>query len=93
MTQRVFKYEVPIDDRFTLKLPRHAKIIAFQVQHEQPQVWALVDPEEKTMMDRDFILAGTGHPIDEREDNLHHLGTWQMRGGSLVWHLFEVIRF
>jgi hypothetical protein len=88
----VFKYEVPIEDRFKLMLPKHAKILSFQAQHERPQIWALVDPEEEAM-EREFRLAGTGHPIDERDVNLYYIGTCQMRDGGLVWHLFEIFRF
>ncbi len=90
---RVFKYEVPIKDHFTLTLPRPAKFLAFQAQHDQPQIWALVDPENTTTIDREFRLAGTGHPIEEIEGDLHYRGTAQMHGGTLVLHLFEIIRF
>jgi hypothetical protein len=77
----VFKYEVPIEDRFKLRLPKHAEILSFQAQHERPQIWALVDPEEEAM-EREFRLAGTGHPIDERHVDLYYIGTCQMRDGS-----------
>lgn len=90
---KVFKYDVPIEDRFTLSLPRHAKVLSLQTQRDRPHIWALVDPEESAMMDREYRLAGTGHPIEEREDSLHYIGTCQMMSATLVLHLFEVIRF
>jgi hypothetical protein len=90
---KIFKYDVPIDDYFTLSLPRTGKFLAFQAQHERPQIWMLVDPEDDRKIDCEFRLAGTGHPIEERADDLHHRGTCQLHGGSLVLHLFEIIRF
>jgi 3-phenylpropionate/cinnamic acid dioxygenase small subunit len=90
---RVLKYPIPLEDHFSLTLPRRAKILSFQTQHDQPQVWALVNPEESRIEDRQFRLAGTGHAIEEREDDLHYIGSCQMMGGALVWHLFEIIRF
>ena len=41
--------------------------------------------------DRQRRRAGTGHPISDCEDELQFVGTCQMKGGSLVWHLFELI--
>ncbi len=90
---KVFKYEVPIEDHFTLSLPRHAKILAFQAQYNIPMIWALVDPEEKVETDREFRLVGTGHPIEERDCDLEHIGTAQMHMGNLVLQLFEIHRF
>jgi hypothetical protein len=89
---KVFKYDVPIADSFKLTLPKHAKVLSFQAQRDRPQIWALVDPEEATM-EREYRLAGTGHPIEDRENDLHYIGSCQIKDGFLVWHLFEVIRF
>jgi hypothetical protein len=90
---KVFKYEVPIEDRFTLSLPRTGKFLAFQAQRDRPQIWMLVDTRDDRKIDCEFRLAGTGHPIEEPESDLLYRGTCQMREGSLVWHLFEIIRF
>lgn len=88
---KVFKYEVPVQDSFSLKLPPYAKIIAFQAQHEKPRIWALVDPDEDNLVTREFRLAGTGHPIDVNRDSLVYIDTCQLFGGDLVLHLFEVV--
>lgn len=84
----VFKYPVPFDDRFTLELPCVHELLHFDNQHEQPCLWALVDPESAPMK-RSFRLAGTGHRIEET--SLRFVGTAQFRSGSLVFHLFEVL--
>ena len=82
---KVFKYPVPVNDYFFLDIPRGAKILTVQVQNGEPQIWALVNPENP-IKTRNFCLAGTGDSINER--NLIHIGTFQIR--SLVWHLFEI---
>lgn len=58
----IFKYPIPIEDHFTLELPKDAKILTVQVQREMPQLWAVVDPEAEKET-RHFRLSGTGHPI------------------------------
>jgi hypothetical protein len=88
--RKIFKYPVPIDDVFSLNLPEGAKILSFQAQGERPTIWVLVNPDAPPTR-RQFRLAGTGHPISDYEDELQFVGTCQMKGGSLVWHLFELI--
>lgn len=83
----VWKYEIPIDDSFIIAMPREAKLLCIMVQHGQPQLWALVDPT-LAVSERRFRLAGTGHEIDE--DIRSHVGSFQMIGGDLVFHVFEI---
>lgn len=84
----VFKYEVPIDDHVTLRLPVGAELLHFGNQRDVPMLWALVDPEmPKT--ERKFRMAGTGHAIEE--PNVRFVGTAQFSAGALVFHLFEVL--
>jgi hypothetical protein len=87
---KVYKYEVPVEDEFSLEIPAGATILSFQAQREVPQIWALVNPSEPTEP-RQFRLAGTGHSIADFEHELKFIGTCQMAGGALVWHLFELI--
>lgn len=88
----VYKYEVPIEDHFTLMLPRTAQILDVQTQKGGPQLWALVDPAA-SLVRRQFILRGTGHRIDFLSAHLLcHCGTFQMHRGELVFHVFEVLK-
>jgi hypothetical protein len=89
----IFKYEIPIEDSFQLRLPRYAKILAFQAQRDVPQIWALVDSESRANEVRQFRLSGTGQPLKESATDLNYIGTCQQHYGALVWHLFEVIPF
>ncbi len=89
--QKVFKYPVRVDDHLTIELPRGAELLSFQCQGEQPCLWALVDPKAE-MVKRYFRFVGTGHPIEEPSEVLRFIGTAQMQGGALIWHMFEVIQ-
>lgn len=85
----IFKYPAPIEDRFVLKLPASAEILSVQVQDGEPQVWALVLPDALKVVRR-FAWIGTGHAHPETFwEDLTYVGTVQLQGGALVFHLFE----
>ena len=89
-TRRVFKYSCDLDDKFTLSLPVGAEILTVQAQHGMPILWALVDPKQP-LEERYFRLAGTGHPIMyDMGSEYNYIGTFQLHGGSLIFHLFEM---
>ncbi len=83
----IWKYEIPLADHFSLPIPAGATFLSVQSQHDVPQSWWLVDPTA-VKAPRVFRVIGTGHPIPDLQ-NLHFLGTFQVSGGSLVFHLFE----
>ena len=88
---RVYKYQVPLTEMFSLDLPVGAKILSFHCQREEPNIWALIDEEIELTEPRDFFLAGIGHDVpDEPDLLLTFIGTALMAGGDLVWPLFEV---
>ncbi len=87
--KKIFKYPIQVGDHVSINLPVGAKLLSFQCQGEQPCLWALVDPEAP-LEARQFRFAGTGHSIEEPSEDLQFVGTAQMMGGSLVWHLFEI---
>lgn len=87
----IWKYEVPAADYFELSLPPNAKPLTVQVQRGNPQMWVLLDQDETIYVDRKFYVAGTGLPISEPMGILQYVGTFQLRGGLLVFHVFEVV--
>jgi hypothetical protein len=46
--------------------------------------WSAADLE-----DREIIIHGTGHLVPR--DDLSHISTFQLMGGTLVFHAFEVV--
>ena len=86
----VYKYPIAIEDFITLELPKRAVVLCVQMQQGQPNIWALVDPEQPTET-RTFLMVGTGHPImEESYFRMVYVGTFQLHEGELVFHLFEV---
>lgn len=82
----VWKYGLPIEDDFTIKMPRAAQLLFVAAQNEQPCLWARVVPQ-RDLTERKFKLRGTGQPVDM---DCEHVGSFMLRGGALVFHVFEV---
>lgn len=89
MTNSIYKYEISLSDSITtIDVPKGARILSFQNQKETACVWMLVNvhaPKER----RKFVIFGTGQPF-EGLDEFTYVGTAQFRGGSLVFHCFEL---
>jgi len=87
----IFKYKLRfpsvIED---IEFPKGAELLDAQVVDEEIFVWAKVDPEAE-LETRTIRTLGTGHQVPE-DENLKHIGTTQMLGGKLIWHVFEVIK-
>ena len=83
---RVFKYPLQVVDAQGLWLPIGAEILSVQMQGDQLQLWALVDERLTETFHTEIVIVGTGHPVPEVKK---FLGTFQMLGGSLVFHAFE----
>lgn len=83
----VHKYPVQMQAEFTVELPRGAEFLSVQEQNGEPQMWFRVDTRREVVR-QVFSIVGTGHPIAPELSRLPHLGTFQVAGGSLVFHLF-----
>lgn len=90
MTASVFKYPVAWGDLVRIDMPESAQILSAQTQgpYESLAIWALVDPNAP-LIARTFRIAGTGHPIEEA---VTFIDTVQLQDGSLVFHVFEVMK-
>lgn len=86
----IWKYELNICDRQTIEVPASARMLTLQTQGDSPRIWALVDTEEKESVRREFHTFLTGGILPE-SDNLEYIGTYQILGGSLIYHVFEKI--
>lgn len=53
-----------------------------------PRVWALVDPDAPRVKRR-LATIGTGQPLPDDADEWAYVGSFQMRGGALVFHLLD----
>ena len=91
MTDTIYKYRIKLEDEFYIDLPIGYEILTVDTQHngsckEQPNIWVRVNSDNVVVPTRFFVL-GTGFRIDD-EGDMRYVGTFQMRSGDLVFHLF-----
>lgn len=84
----IYKYLLATVDFQTVDMPRGAKILSAQVQHNHVCIWALVDADRDPVRHA-FEIHGTGHPIHNSE-RLTFIDTVQLADGGLIFHVFEV---
>jgi len=85
----VWKFPLQAIDGQTVEMPEGAKILCVQVQNGVPCMWAVCDPAVTVRKEkRYFAVVGTGHPHDVIPKD--YIGTFQLEGGGLVFHVFEV---
>jgi len=82
----IYKYQIKLEPRTNIQMPRGAKILSFQMQNGRAYIWSLVDLEQE-LTEEVFILLGTGHGT-LTPDTTDYIGTVQ--NGSFVWHLFHL---
>jgi hypothetical protein len=81
----IWKFHLPVDDFVRVPMPEGAQILSVQAQHNEIYLWAIVNPQARTIP-HGFAIRGTGHPIGTVGA---FIGTVQMNDCSLVWHVFE----
>ena len=82
----VFKYPLEIADWVCVTMPRGSQPISVQMQHGLLCLWAHVPDETATPVTHHFRIAGTGHDLGSNVGR--HIGSVQMAGGDLVFHVF-----
>jgi len=83
----IWKYEIPIQDDFTLELPDESEVLHVALQNGKPYAWVLLHDINAPKKERMFHIIGTGNPFDEKEGYMMYIGTFQMP--PFVWHLWE----
>lgn len=83
----IWKFPINITDRQTVMMPARAKILTVQVQYGAAYLWAQVDEKLVTEEERGIEVFGTGHPMNDEERR--YIGSIQLHGGGLVFHIFE----
>jgi hypothetical protein len=89
---QILKWTLPVTDRQTVMIPAGAKLLDVQVQkgpmqEHCAQLWALCD-ENAPKEQRHIAIYGTGNPMPDEPGD--YIATFQMHGGALVFHAFEV---
>ncbi len=83
----IWKFPLKVTDEQTISIPKDYQPLDVQVQNGEPCFWAKVNPESPKV-ELTLVTRGTGHEIPDGvvED---YIGTYQMAGGALVWHVFQ----
>ena len=82
-------WKFPLEPDGFMPMPQGAEVLCVQVQNETPCLWALVDPNAAEKETRVFRIYGTGHQIHEQASLDNYIGTFQLQGGLLIFHVFE----
>lgn len=91
MKRTVWKYALPLsllpEARLAIDMPVGARPLTVQVQHGQPMLWALCDPNPSRWKLRTFLIVATG---EDRTDlaEAEYVASYQVLGGQLVYHVF-----
>lgn len=83
----ITKYEIPIEDEFTLQICSSSKFLSVQIQKGKPVIW-LQENTAYPKMEKKFRIYGTGFELRDAVREIY-LGTIQI--DNLVWHLYEVM--
>lgn len=83
----VWKYPLETTDLQKIKMPHNAEILHVGVQAGIPCLWAEVTPDTPDE-ERTILIAGTGHPLPMW--SRRYIGTFQLAGGSLIFHAYEL---
>lgn len=87
MARTIHKFTLLVTDEQVVPVKGLVKLLAVQVQHGAPQLWAVVDAaEDAPVTPVRLLTVGTGGPVTA--DVGKHLGTYQLYGGSFVGHVF-----
>ena len=90
MTKKIYKYELPTSE-VTLQFPADARLL--RVGHDPaepmlPCLWVELDVDLPATETHIFKTYGTGHELEEPEEERHYVGTAVC--GPFAWHVFEV---
>lgn len=85
---RIWKWPLILTDYQSVDVPEGSEILTVQVQHGNPQLWALCDEEETTMETLHIGMFGTGNPVPNNTGE--YISTIQLFEDQLVFHVFNL---
>jgi hypothetical protein len=88
MSKTIWKFQLETTDIQQIEMPADAEILTIQTQDDKPCIWALVSADAPIRKVA-FEIFGTGHPVP-KNGKRKYIGTYQLSGGALVFHCFEL---
>lgn len=83
----IHKKTLAVADLQQVAVPEGAGFLSVQVQNGTICLWYSCDTDRREPSYRKVAMAGTGHDANHCE-GLRFLGTVQLAGGALVFHVF-----
>jgi hypothetical protein len=84
----IWKFKLQTTDEQELLMPEGSEILTVQIQDGEPCLWAMIENTESKPEKRLIEIFGTGNPINSHGPR-EYIGTYQLGGGALVFHVFE----
>jgi hypothetical protein len=75
-----------------ISMPKDAQILKVDSVRNIVTVFAVVDTEQDTNLEREFCLLPTGGAMSSMYMTPVYLGTVQLNNGTLVLHIFELVK-
>jgi hypothetical protein len=88
----IYKYPLTPAIKQHIPLPKDAEILTVQVQKGDICLWASVNTHNH-IKERCIEIYGTGHEIPDDGMERKYISTFQLDGGSLIYHTFEYTGF
>jgi hypothetical protein len=87
----IWKYPLQVTDVQEIELQIGAQILTVMNQREQPCLWVeiVIGEDDAKSEKRTFRIFGTGEPFPDFEGIRTYVGSFQMRDGLLVFHVYE----
>lgn len=85
----IWKFPLAVTDGQVVAMPAGARILTVHPQGDHVCLWALVESNAPTVTRR-IAIVGTGKPAPDWGD-LKYISTFQIHGGALVFHAFELV--
>ena len=92
--KRVFEYPLTLEAEQNITMPLSAELLGLQVRGEIAVLWAIVDHQNRDTQRRVYLVAtATPGRGDPPLDKARYIGTFQLAGGDIVYHVFDAGEF
>ena len=83
---KVLRFPMLLVDEQRIQIQQGAELLTVYMGHDYPCIWARVDTDAPTVIRR-FLVRGDGQASPGLETA--YVGTFQVAGGRLVFHVFD----
>jgi hypothetical protein len=91
MNKVIWKFPLKLTSVQDIEIPHGGILLSVQTQNETPYLWVFIYNTEAEKEVIRLRTIGTGNPIiDDDFDPRDFIGTYQLNGGSVVQHVFQV---